>query len=154
MAILAVLNVIAVFLIVRRSLNPLRTLASCTREIGPDNLHLRLPTNGLPTELTPICSCVNDLLDRLDQAFKRERRFTSDVAHELRTPIAELRALAEVASRYPNDPEFARNALRDAVGVAKQMQSLVTTLLALVRSERTPAVALNRSPCARRWSVR
>src|SRR6185437_11732481 len=52
MAFLAVLNVIAVFLIVRQSLNPLRTLANFTREIGPDHLHRRLPTTGLPAELT------------------------------------------------------------------------------------------------------
>ena len=92
MGMLAICNVIAVVVVVRRSLRPLHTLTNCTKEIGPDQLHRRLPTTGLPVELSPISLCLNDLLERIDQAFARERRFTSDVAHELRTPIAELRA--------------------------------------------------------------
>jgi two-component system sensor histidine kinase QseC len=95
---------------------------------------LRLPEDRIPPELAPICRCLNDLLARLDEAFARERRFTSDVAHELRTPIAELRSVVEVALRWPDDPRAAPQALREAEQIAGEMQTLVQTLLDLVRA--------------------
>jgi two-component system sensor histidine kinase QseC len=129
----------AVVLIVRRSLRPLRDVADAAREIGPAELHRRLPEAGLPAELLPISARVNELLGRLGEAFARERRFTSDVAHELRTPIAELRAVTEVALRWPDDGATAIESLRDAHQIAGQMQTLVATLLALVRVDRGAA---------------
>src|SRR5262249_34995421 len=83
----------ATFLIVRRSLRPLHAIAERATQITPSSLELRFPTEGLPAEILPICQCLNELLDRLDGAFARERRFSSDIAHELRTPIAELRSM-------------------------------------------------------------
>ena len=65
--------------------------------IDASTLDRRLPLYGLATELRPICQCINELLDRVEAGFKRERQFNANVAHELRTPIAELRTLAEVA---------------------------------------------------------
>ena len=89
----------------------------------------------MPAELLPIGQRLNDLLARLDASFARERRFSADVAHELRTPIAELRALAEVALKWPDDLAAARSALQDALAVALQMESIATGLLALARCE-------------------
>jgi two-component system sensor histidine kinase QseC len=75
------------------------------------------------------------LLARLQASFERERRFSADVAHELRTPIAELRTLTEVALKWPEDLNTTRNALQDALAVALQMESIATGLLALARCE-------------------
>jgi two-component system sensor histidine kinase QseC len=127
----------AVF-VVRRALRPLRVLADQAAGIDADRLDARLGTADLPDELVPICARLNDLLHRLEQAFARERRFTADVAHELRTPIAELRSVAEVALRWPPEGEAAREAFQDTLDVARQMEMLVSTLLAFVRSERHP----------------
>ncbi|HET6283290.1 MAG TPA: ATP-binding protein [Polyangia bacterium] len=122
--------------VIPRSLRPLDDLARRTAAIDAQSLDQRFPTTGLPSELAGITVRLNELLERLATSFERERRFSADVAHELRTPIAELRALAEVALAEPA-ARLARDtaALADARDVAVQMQSLVTSLLALSRCE-------------------
>ncbi len=122
-------------LVVRRGLLPLSRLAVHAATIDASSLTLRFPTDHMPTELLPIGHRLNDLLARLDASFARERRFSADVAHELRTPIAELRTLAEVALKWPDDVGAARSALQDALEVALQMESIATGLLSLARCE-------------------
>src|SRR4051794_13900333 len=82
--------------VVRRGLRGLARVSRQAAQIDASPLSQRLPTRGVPAELRPICERMNDLLARLEGAFARERRFSANVAHELRTPIAELRSLAEV----------------------------------------------------------
>jgi two-component system sensor histidine kinase QseC len=100
----------------------------------------RFATDALPAELTPISSRLNDLLTRLEQSFERERRFSADLAHELRTPIAELRALAELALKWPETRDGETD--RDVLAAACQMEGIVTRLLALLRSERGQLAAV------------
>ena len=140
---LALGTVALVSVTLRRGLQPLRTLAADAAAINAETLVFRFPTEGLPEELHPICRRLNDLLGRLQDAFTRERRFTSDAAHELRTPIAELRALAEVALRRGGDAHDAERDASDALAIARQMESLVSALLALARCQ---AGALTISP--------
>jgi two-component system sensor histidine kinase QseC len=129
-------TVLLVTVTLRRGLRPLRALATQAAGIDAETLDHRFATEGLPDELQPIGRRLNDLLARLQAAFARERRFTSDAAHELRTPIAELRALAEVALRWPAaDPKAGEQNARDALAIAGQMESIVTSLLALARCQ-------------------
>ena len=132
---LAAMTGFAVPLIVGRGLKPLKRLEEHVASIDAHSLQLRFPTGSLPTELRPICQRLNELLARLQASFERERRFSADVAHELRTPIAELRALTEVTLKWPEDLNTTRNALQDALAVALQMESIATGLLALARCE-------------------
>ena len=76
---------------------------------------------------------VNALLARLEAGFKRERRLSSDIAHELKTPIAELRNLSEVGARWPEDRASVRQFFEDAGAIAQQMERVVVHLLALAR---------------------
>ena len=133
-ALIAAASVLAVVLSVRRGLGPLHELAREVDAIGADSMHYRFAIDHLPAELRPIAQRLNELLLRLEKAFSRERRFTADVAHELRTPIAELRSMAEVALRWLDDAAAEQN-YRDALAIATQMESLVTTLLSLARCE-------------------
>ncbi len=71
----------------------------------------------------------------LKESYQKEQRFTADVAHELRTPIAELRTMAEVALRWPDDPAQAQPFYQDTLDAALQMQQMVNNLLALVRAD-------------------
>jgi signal transduction histidine kinase len=122
--------------VVRRGLRGLARVSRQAAQIDASTLSHRLPTQGVPAELRPICHRMNDLLARLEDAFARERRFSANVAHELRTPIAELRSLAEVALRWPGDgPAAAAQGFEDALAIARQMEAIVTTLLALARCE-------------------
>ena len=132
---LAVMTGVVVPVMVGRGLKPLDELEKQVAMVDARSLQLRFPTTGLPSELQPICLRLNELLARLESSFERERRFSADVAHELRTPIAELRTLAEVTLKWPDDPSTARSALQDALAVALQMESIATKLLALARCE-------------------
>lgn len=122
---------------VGRGLNPVRRIANEISGIGVTNLASRVDIDAMPREMQPIASRLNDLLGRLETAFQRERRLTSDIAHELRTPIAELRILAEMRLHEGSDaPDTtAREDMRDVLGIATQMGRLIETLLALARGQ-------------------
>jgi two-component system sensor histidine kinase QseC len=115
-------------------LRPLERVATQATRIDAATLDVRFPEAGMPVELAAICARLNELLRRLEISFGRERRFASDVAHELRTPITELRTAAQVVLRWP-DAEGALQALREALEISTQMDRIVSSLLALARSE-------------------
>jgi signal transduction histidine kinase len=120
--------------LLRRELMPLDRLADQASRIDADSLASRFPTTSLPGELMPIGQRFNDLLARLERSFDRERQFSADLAHELRTPIAELRSLAEISLKWPETRET--QADRDALGIAVQMEGIVDRLLTLLRCDR------------------
>jgi signal transduction histidine kinase len=121
--------------LMRRGLLPLARVADHASTLEAATLQARFPTETMPAELRPICQRLNELLGRLEQSFQRERRFSADVAHELRTPIAELRSLAEVALKWPQGTEAKTQAFQDALAIARQMEGIVTSLLAITRCE-------------------
>jgi two-component system sensor histidine kinase QseC len=131
------LLLVATFLVVprviRREFRPIDRLADQAGRITADSLGTRFQTDALPGELEPIGRRLNDLLGRLETSFDRERRFSADLAHELRTPLAELRSLAELAVKWPD--ARASDTDRDVLAIATQMEHIVTRLLAMVRSE-------------------
>ncbi len=120
--------------VLKGELAPLNQLADQAARVNANSLATRFPTELMPAELRPISSRLNDLLARLQEAFERERRFGADLAHELRTPIAELRSLAELALKWPDAREAETD--REVLAVAVQMEGIVTRLLVLLRSER------------------
>ncbi len=119
--------------VLRRGLRPLDTLGEQMGRIQADALSERVTTGGLPPELAPIAERVNALLARLELSFERERRFSADLAHELRTPVAELKSAAEIALRWPDARDSQTD--RDVLAVANHMESLVTHMLAVSRGE-------------------
>ncbi len=125
--------------VLRRGLQPLDRLGEQTAGITADSLTTRFTTGDLPAELVPIASRLNELLARLEISFERERRFSADLAHELRTPLAELRLLAESALKWPETRDRATD--EEVLAAATQMQSIVTSLLALARAEQHQLVA-------------
>lgn len=119
--------------VVRRSVRPVTAVSERIGTIGEDDLSTRLEETGVPGELVPIVQRVNGLLARLDAAFARERAFSDDVAHELRTPLAGLRATLEVTgTRRRSEEEYAA-ALEEAATIVDQLQSMVERLLHLAR---------------------
>lgn len=134
-AAMAVASALIIAVVVRRGLQPLAAVAERARAIDASSLDLRFSSDNTPAELLPITQRLNDLLTRLEQSFARERRFSADVAHELRTPIAELRALAEIALKWPEDRASAQHAMQDALDIALQMESIATGLMSLARCE-------------------
>jgi two-component system sensor histidine kinase QseC len=124
-----------VILAIRRSLQPLMRTAKEAASAPTLAIGQRFAVPGMPGELAPICQYLDELVARLQTAFEREKRFTADVAHELRTPIAELRAITEVALQYPGSAAENSATLRDALAISGHMEAIVTTLLAIARCE-------------------
>ena len=126
-------------LIVRRAithgLRPIDEMNAQIALIKPDALATRLQVARPPVELAAIETAVNRLLDRVEKAFEKERRFSSDLAHELRTPIAELRNACEVGGRWPEDVEATREFFQDTATIALQLEKIVSTMLMLSRCE-------------------
>ena len=137
--IVILLFIVGIILIVPRvtksGLSPLNRLADYTATIHSGSLGSRYQEGSLPDELRPIVGRLNELLERLEAAFEREKRLTADIAHELKTPISELRSHAEVALKWPEDQPFVRKALAETVEISKQMNDMVSLLLALHRCE-------------------
>jgi signal transduction histidine kinase len=117
----------------RHGLRPLKTLSEQTRNIEAPSLKARFDAAHAPAELQPIYAALNELLHRLEQGFERERRFSADLAHEMRTPVAELKMLGEVALKWPEptDPELPAHTL----AIASQLENLIESLLTLARLE-------------------
>lgn len=139
---IAVLDMLIIFCIIytvristTRGLKPLKDLNDQIRQIGPDGLETRIKIEAIPEELIPVQQTTNALLDRLQEAFSRERGFSSDVAHELRTPVAELRSLCEVGARWPTDAETMEQFFEDAGDIAARMERIVNALLMLTRCD-------------------
>lgn len=122
-------------LLVKEGLRPLGRVGAEAAAIDSRNLQHRFPTAEMPLELQPICQKLNELLGRIEEAFARERRFTGDVAHELRTPIAELHSLTEVALMCADDEQLSQSTIREALTISRQMDRLIRALLALARCE-------------------
>ena len=127
------LSIVVADMMVRRGLVGLGNFASDIAAIDEDSLSDRIKTEHIPTELLPVADCLNALLERLESSFARERRFTSDVAHELRTPLAGIRSTLEVALKRPRESDEYRLAAMDCLDITVQMQSVVCNLLSLAR---------------------
>jgi two-component system heavy metal sensor histidine kinase CusS len=129
------LTLVVAAIVVRHGLRPLDRLAAEIAAIREERLDTAISLDGMPREMTPIAQRLNDLLRRLEDAFQRERAFTADAAHELRTPLAGIRATLEVALSRVRKPEEYQNALRESVDIVGHMQVIVSDLLMLARLE-------------------
>ncbi|MHC4742337.1 MAG: histidine kinase dimerization/phospho-acceptor domain-containing protein, partial [Planctomycetota bacterium] len=128
-----ILSFVIASFVVRKGLEPLNAIASEIAWIDQRNLAARIEAARAPSELVPIKVRLNNLLERLEAAFRRERRFTADVAHELRTPLAGLRSTIEVTlSRQRENVEY-QGALADSLSIVSSMNSMVNNLLTLAR---------------------
>ena len=132
---------------VRSGLGPLNRLGESVAAVDAASLGTRFPAASLPIELRPIASRLNELLARLESTFARERRFTASAAHELHTPLAELRALAEMNLSTPATEAERTESWRDAHNATLRMESLALRLLELARAE-DPGRALHCEPVA------
>lgn len=115
------------------SLAPLRTLATRIAEIRETDLAVRLADARTPLEVQPLVARLDELLERLERAFSRERELTAEVAHELRTPIGGLRSTIELALDKERPTERYRAALSDCLTITLQTQRMVEVLLSLAR---------------------
>ena len=132
-------------LLARRGLRPLRELSLVAAGIQANQMQERLDSSKYATELEQVATTFNGMLDRLQDSFERLNRFSGDIAHELRTPLHNLRGEVEVAlTKSRSDDEY-RDVLGSCLEETIRLSRLVDSLLFLARSEQ-PESALNREP--------
>lgn len=119
---------------IKRGLEPLIQIKNDISRISPHTLDRRIATEGQPKELKPIATQFNLVLAEIEKALNREREFSSDVAHELRTPVSEIRSLAEVGLRWPEEKDI-RSYFTDIYDSSRQLDRVIENLLHLCRSE-------------------
>jgi len=108
-------------LIFRRALDPVREASTTAAAIGPQRTEVRLPEQSMPAEIVPLVHAVNQALDRLEAGFRVQRDFTADMAHELRTPLAIVRARVDSL-----EPGPIRDALRvDLVNMTRTVNQVL-----------------------------
>ena len=129
---------VLIWWLVGRSLRPLDRLGEQIARRGPDDLG-PVGAKAMPAELKPLVQRLDELFARLRDTIDSERRFTSHAAHELRTPVAGLRAQAEVALGA-RDPVVRQAALERCIEACDRMTRLVSQLLLLARSDELGAL--------------
>ncbi len=117
-----------------RVLAPVGEIASLAERIEGNDLSGRLRADGRD-ELGRLCASFDRMLDRLQSAFSRERRFVADASHELRAPLAVLRAETELALRRERTSDEYRAALRSIARESARLEEVIDELLAAARAE-------------------
>ncbi len=122
--------------VISRSITrPIQAIAGTASEISARNLARRIEISGLDQELIGLATILNQMFERLEDAFERQSRFTSDASHELRTPLAVLHAHAELALSRPRSAEEYRETLAACLKASARMGTLVDGLLMLARAD-------------------
>jgi two-component system sensor histidine kinase QseC len=116
---------------VARGLRPLLEIGDALAQRAPDNL-APLDVGSAPHEVTPLIARLNNLFSRIEVSLQKERRFTADAAHELRTPVAGIKAQAQVARGASNEAERL-HALDNAILGCDRAAHLIDQLLTLAR---------------------
>ena len=128
--------------IVNRGLYPLNSLNEQIKLLDITETSQTIQSDFKVEEIEPIRNELNKFITTNQQLYQNEKRLTSDIAHELKTPIAELISLSEVALRYPNDERITATYTSDILAISQRMKTIVNNLLLLQRAG-SSAVELN-----------
>lgn len=120
----------------RRGLRPIVRLSQEAAALTPDNLSMRLDSQGIAYELGALVDAFNRALGRVEAAYHQLDAFNADVAHELRTPLASAVIGIEVALARPRSSEELTQSLRETLEGLTSMSSMVNDMLFLARADR------------------
>ncbi len=123
------------YALVARGLRPVTNLSAVIHGIGSGTLAARVTVTGLPVEVASLAVSFNDMLDRLEGSFGRLTQFTADIAHELRTPVGNLRGELEVALGRVRTTDEYRDVMGSCLEECSRLTTLIETLLFLARAE-------------------
>ena len=128
-----VASVLIAIIVTRRGLRPLREMTESLAQIGPDQLKQRIGSTGWPRELQPLAIAFDQMLKRLDDSFTRLSQFSADLAHELRTPIANMLGEAQVALTRDRTAADYRETIESSVAECERLSRIVDNLLFVAR---------------------
>jgi two-component system heavy metal sensor histidine kinase CusS len=121
--------------VTKRGLRPLGKMTDALQRVRAKRLHERVPTVGWPRELQPLAIAFDEMLARLEDSFVRLSQFSADIAHELRTPIANIRGEAEVTLTRSRSAEEYREVMESTIAECQHLGQIVDNLLFLARTE-------------------
>ena len=131
----AVLSGLLGWVAARRGLAPLRAMREQTQAVTAQQLSHRLPVDSVPVELAELAQSLNEMLARLEEAFLRLTDFSSDIAHELRTPVSNMMTQTQVAlSRARNADEY-RSILESNAEEFEHMGRMISDMLLLAKAD-------------------
>ncbi|WP_020615058.1 sensor histidine kinase [Paenibacillus daejeonensis] len=121
-------------------LRPLRSMAGTIRRVREDGWQARMPVSGSRDEMDTLMRMFNEMMDDVERSFNRQRRFTQDASHELRTPIAIVQGHLDMLRRWgADDPQVLKESLQATSEEMNRLSRLVEDLLALTRAEQQPS---------------
>jgi len=120
-------------IVTKRGLRPLREMTQSVARVGPTHLKERVTPAEWPRELKPLAVAFDDMLKRLDDSFTRLSQFSADLAHELRTPIANMIGEAQVALARNRTADEYRETIESTVGECERLSRIVDNLLFVAR---------------------
>src|SRR5262249_51511614 len=126
---------LAGYLLAGVALRPVEAMRRRAAEISAETPGERLPVPATSDELERLGETLNEMLERLEDALRREREFVADAGHELRTPLALLRTELELALRHAESPDELRAAVRRSAAEVDRLAQLSEDLLLLARTE-------------------
>ncbi len=134
-AVACLIAILATWLAVYQGHAPIRRISQEIRRIKSDQLFIRLVPGTVPVELTELAVSFNDMLDRIEDGFHRLSNFSADIAHELRTPITNLKTQTEVALSQSRDIEQYREILYSNLEEYERMAKMVGDMLFLAQAD-------------------
>ncbi len=129
------LSLLGGYLLARRAFHPIQQLTRTARRIEAEDLHRRVPVPATGDEVQHLALTLNEMIERLEGSFTRQRRFVADASHELRTPVAAIRSMTDVALARPASAAEYAEVLRGVNAEAERLGTLINDLLALARTD-------------------
>lgn len=126
-----------------RGLAPLKAMRTRAADVTAHKLDQRLPTGAVPAELAELAATLNAMLARLEEAFRRLSDFSSDIAHELRTPVSNLMTQTQVALSRPRDAAEYRAILESNAEELERLARMIADMLFLAQADNAHAAATN-----------
>ncbi|MGQ0711293.1 MAG: heavy metal sensor histidine kinase [Rhodoferax sp.] len=123
------------WLAARQGLAPLRAMREQAASVTAQQLDRRIPVEAVPPELEQLALSLNAMLARLEDAFTRLSDFSSDLAHELRTPLSNLLTQTQVALARPRDAQVYRETLESVVEECERLSRMIDSMLFLAKAE-------------------
>lgn len=120
-----------------RSILPVITTTKTTDSINKNNLNERIPLPSNKDEIYALTSSINRLLERIQETIEREKQFTTDASHQLRTPLAVLKGTLEVLIRKPRTAEEYKSKIQASIGEIDRISSITDQLFLLARVDQT-----------------
>ncbi|MFK4445476.1 two-component system heavy metal sensor histidine kinase CusS [Caballeronia udeis] len=131
----ALLAFLMSYLLIRQSLRPLREIAHSAADFTTENLSARIVVRKVPRELETLIASLNGMFSGFEHGFNRLSRFTADLAHDMRTPLANLRGSTEVALARPRSSEEYQTLLASNLEECDRLSRMIENVLFLARAE-------------------